>query len=74
VPCGDMGARTSNVYCAERERLEKVYLASFAANAFAGRFVADMRSEAWREATKETQVACKAALADLKRHRKEHDC
>ena len=60
--------------CEERKRLEGIYLAAVAANNEAARIVADMRSEAWREATKDTRAACEEALADLSAHRKEHGC
>jgi len=33
-----------------------------------------MTSAKWREAIKAARAVCKAALADLKRHQKEHGC
>jgi hypothetical protein len=60
--------------CEERERLEKIYLAAVVRNAKAGLGIADMRSEAWREATKDTRDACEEALEQLNAHRREHGC
>lgn len=60
--------------CEERLRLTLVYLDAVALNQKAGRTVADPKSEAWREATKETREVCVARLADLNSHRKEHGC
>ena len=60
--------------CDERQRLTTIYLAAVVKNSMAGRAVADMKSEDWREATEETRKACEEALADLNAHRKEHGC
>jgi hypothetical protein len=54
--------------------LEQVYLDAVAKIRGSGETVRDMKSAKWREATKETRGASKAALAELKRHRKEHGC
>jgi hypothetical protein len=62
------------VHCEERERLEKLYLAAVAENSKTGLTIPDMRSEAWRKATKQTREACETALANLNAHRKEHGC
>ena len=68
------GAKWPGVPCEERKRHEEVYNAAVAAIVAAGRNVPDMKSEAWRNATKETREACQAALDDLNRHRNEHGC
>ena len=60
--------------CEERLRLNKLYIDAVTLNQAAGRTVADMKSEAWREATKETREICTMRLADLLAHRKEHGC
>jgi len=62
------------VPCEEKDRLTAVYLAAVVKNALAGRTVADIKSEAWREATKETRAACEKALEELNRHKAEHGC
>jgi hypothetical protein len=62
------------VPCEERDRLNSAYLAA-ASNVFsAGKAVPKMTSTKWREAIQEARAMCKAALADLKRHKKEHGC
>ena len=60
--------------CEERLRLTRLYLDAVTLNQAEARTVADMKSEAWREATKETREACTVALADLNDHRKQHGC
>jgi hypothetical protein len=60
--------------CEERLRLTKLYIDAVAVNQMAGRAIAEMKSEAWREATRETREICTATLADLLAHRKEHGC
>jgi hypothetical protein len=62
------------VLCEERARLEKIYLDAVLELSSAGVHIADMKSEAWREATKETREACQGTLADLNDHRKGHGC
>jgi hypothetical protein len=49
-----------------------LYLAAVAANNEASGTVADVKTEAWREATKDTREACQEALSDLNEHRKQH--
>jgi hypothetical protein len=49
-------------------------MAAVVPNVYAGKDVADMKSEAWREATKKTREACQEALDDLNSHRREHGC
>ena len=60
--------------CEERQPLVKAYVDAVRKNAQAGAHILDTKTEAWREATKETRVACDVALADLNRHREEHGC
>ncbi len=60
--------------CEERARLEKIYLDAVVELSRAGVHIADMKSEAWREATKATREACQDALDDLNTHRQEHGC
>ncbi len=60
--------------CEERMRLAKVYLEAVRKNSIAGMRILNTKSEAWREATKETRAACDAALAELNRHRTQHAC
>jgi hypothetical protein len=62
------------VTCAERECLTKACLAAVVKNTQAGKPVADLKSEAWRDATKETRELCGTALAKLNGHKKEHCC
>jgi hypothetical protein len=62
------------VLCDERERLTILYLAAVTRIGKAAGTVTDLKSEAWREATKETREDCDRALSDLKAHRKEHGC
>ena len=62
------------MHCDERERLTTIYLATVEANNEASRTVADMKSDAWREATKEARAACEDALERLNAHRREHGC
>jgi hypothetical protein len=66
--------RPLGVPCGERQRLEKIYLDAVVDNARAGLHISDIRSEAWRDATKETREMCEAALAELNAHRREHGC
>jgi len=60
--------------CEERLKLTQLYLDAVALNQSASRTVAGKKSEAWREATKETREACMATIADLNAHRQEHSC
>jgi|HubBroStandDraft_1064217.scaffolds.fasta_scaffold211294_2 hypothetical protein len=60
--------------CGTRERLIAAYMSAIVNVSEAGFAIADMKSEAWREATKETREACRNALEDLNSHRKEHGC
>jgi hypothetical protein len=60
--------------CEERARLLAIYLAAVVENAVAGRNIAKVRSEAWREATRETRRARDEALKALNRHTAEHGC
>jgi hypothetical protein len=62
------------VVCEERKRLERLYLDAVRQNAVAGAHLLNTKSEAWREATKDTRAACDVALANLNRHREEHGC
>ena len=62
------------MYCEEHERLRDLYLEAVHKNFKASLTVADNKSEAWREATKETQEACILALEDLNAHMREHGC
>jgi len=62
------------VPCEEHHRLNRIYLAA-TANVFgAGKDIPNMTSAKWRETTKTARAVCKAALADLKLHRKKHGC
>jgi hypothetical protein len=66
---------SSEMDCAERERLIEIYFEAVKASAKAGSHLSsDMRSEGWRDATEETRERCVAALMDLNAHRKEHGC
>jgi hypothetical protein len=60
--------------CKERKRLELIYVSAVLTNARSGKNIADMKSAAWREATKDTRETCQSTLADLNAHRKEHGC
>jgi hypothetical protein len=60
--------------CRERERLIAAYMSAVVNVSEAGFAIADMKSEAWREATEETREACRNALEDLNSHRREHGC
>ena len=60
--------------CEQREMLQAIYLEAVAANVKAGSHIEDMKSEAWRAATKETRAICEETLSDLNQHRKEHGC
>jgi hypothetical protein len=51
-----------------------MYLDAAAKILESGSKVPDMTSAKWKEATKHTRAASRAALADLKRHRNEHGC
>ncbi len=69
-----MSVYSSPVLCEERQLLAKVYLDAVRKNSIAGMRILNTKSEAWREATKETRAACDVTLADLNRHREEHGC
>jgi hypothetical protein len=60
--------------CEERARLLAIYLAAVVENALAGRTIGNIRSEAWRGATRETRRARDEALKELDRHTAEHGC
>jgi len=60
--------------CRARERLITAYMSAIVDASEAGSAIADMKSEAWREATNETREACRNALEDLNAHRREHGC
>ena len=60
--------------CEERERLTRLYLDAVARNDEVGKSIADVKSEAWRAATKVTREDCQLALNDLNGHRREHGC
>jgi phosphopantetheine adenylyltransferase len=60
--------------CAERLRLQKMYLDAITENFMAGIKIADAKSEAWREATKDTRVVCEETLTNLNSHRSKHGC
>jgi hypothetical protein len=62
------------VPCGEYQRLEKIYLASLVENSKIRLRMANMESETWSEAAKETRAACDTALIDLNQHRAEHGC
>jgi hypothetical protein len=62
------------VVCEERKRLEKLYRDAVRKNTVAGAHILNTKSEAWREATKDTRAGCDVALANLNRHREEHGC
>jgi hypothetical protein len=62
------------VPCEERDRLNRAYLEATTKVFGAGKVVPNMTSSKWREATQRARAACKAALADLNRHKKEHGC
>jgi hypothetical protein len=62
------------VACTERDRLMELYLEAVQKNNEVGLKVSDMKSEAWRAATKDTREACQIALQDLNSHRREHGC
>ena len=53
-------------HCQERQRLTDLYLGLVAKICEAAAGAADLKSEAWRTATKETREACEGALADLR--------
>ena len=44
--------------CEKRSKLEKIYLDAVLQLSRAGIYIADLKSEAWREATKEAREAC----------------
>jgi len=67
-------AHLIDVFCEERDRLNRVYLESTGKVFGAGKTIPEMTSKEWREATKVARALCKAALANLKRHREEHGC
>lgn len=69
-----MGVYSRPVPCEERKRLESIYIDAVRKNVKAGAHILDTKSEAWREATKETSAACDVALENLNRHREEHGC
>ena len=60
--------------CEERKRLAEVYLDAVRKTAIAGMRILNTKTEAWREATEETRLACDVALADLNRYREQHGC
>jgi len=59
--------------CAERERLTRVYHDAVAKIANAGTGIPHMTSK-WKEATGAARQASRAALEELKQHKKEHGC
>jgi hypothetical protein len=62
------------VPCEEHQRLNRIYLSAAAKVFEAGKDIPNITSDKWREATLKARLACKAALADLHKHRKEHGC
>jgi len=58
--------------CAEMERLNRLYLDAVT-KVFTAARAAPTSSE-WRAASERARAACMAALAALKRHKKEHGC
>jgi hypothetical protein len=68
------GVYSSSGPCEERQQLAKVYLDVVRTTAVDGVRILNVKSKAWREATKETRVACDVALADLNQHMREHGC
>lgn len=67
-------SRLTNVPCEERDRLNRIYHDAVAKIPGSGKTVPEMKSAEWRAATRKARDACKSALGDLKRHRKEHGC
>ena len=61
-------------HCVERDNLTAAYIAAVVKKAMVAKDVANDRSEAWREATKQTWQACEEAFQDLHRHKAEHGC
>jgi hypothetical protein len=53
-----MGVYSRPVPCEERKRFEQVYLDAVRKNVMSGARILNTKSEAWREATKETRAAC----------------
>ena len=66
--------RLTCVPCEEGNRLNRAYLEAVTKVFDAGKVVPNMTSSKWREATLKARLACKAALANLLKHRKEHGC
>ena len=62
------------MYCQEHERLTAIFLDAVDKNDEAARTVIDIKSEEWRDATKETRSICIAALTALNDHRVQHGC
>jgi len=62
------------VACDEYQRLEKVYFAALIENSKIILRMANMESETWSEAAKETRAACEYALANLNQHKAKHGC
>jgi hypothetical protein len=60
--------------CEERDRLTRIYLSAVALYDEQAKTVSDLKSEAWRDASKRLREACQDALANLNAHRKEHGC
>jgi hypothetical protein len=66
--------RLIRVICPERERLNRAYLDATAKVQESGSGIADAKSAKWKEATRQTRAASKAALEAFKRRRQEHGC
>jgi len=62
------------INCEERDRLTNIYLAAVAKYNERARHAGDLKSEAWRDATKLIREDCKLALLSLQAHKKEHGC
>jgi hypothetical protein len=62
------------VPCGEYQRLDKIYLAALIESSKISLRRANMETETWSEAAKETRKACERALIDLKQHQAEHGC
>jgi hypothetical protein len=66
--------RPTKVPCTELERLNRIYLDAVTKVFGAGKVVPNTTSSDWRAATEMARSDCRAALAELKRHKKEHGC
>jgi len=64
------------VQCEERQRLARIYVGALARSSEIANAIEKLKDERLREdqreATKNIQVACETAIADLNRYRAEH--